>query len=120
MRIVTARAGQLAFSHGHVRGAHELRSSLQMALTTDLGLGSALEKRSFIRQFGELVFVGGFLHQGMAVDAGNPAARMGTCFPVGLNAPLVAAKTHFILHLRRLSRVFAKRDQPADACAAAG
>ena len=88
VRIVAARAGQLAFSYRHVRRAHELRSSLQMALTTNFGLRS-IDKEW--RDFGKLgqLFAAGLFHQGVAIDAGKASVRVRTRFPIGLNAALM-------------------------------
>ncbi len=62
-----------------------------MALAAYLGLRLLGEKRRAIAELGELMAVGGFLHQRMAIDACNPPARMGARLPIGLTAALVAA-----------------------------
>jgi hypothetical protein len=98
VRIVTVRAGHLALAQRHVRRAHELRFPLQVTLPAHFSLGSFVEERRFVSDFRQLIAVGGFLHQGMAVYAGYPSARMRTCFPVGLNSALMASETGFILN----------------------
>ena len=109
VRIVATRTGQLAFSHRHVRRAHELRSSLQMALTAYFGLRSIDKKW---RDFGKLgqLFAAGFFHQGMAIDAGKASVRMRARCPIGLNAALMTPKTCVVLDLGGFSRIFAKGD----------
>jgi hypothetical protein len=88
-----------------------------MTLATDFGLSALVEKGSLISDLGELVPVGGFLHQSVAVDASDAAARMRACLPIGLNTALMTAKTRFILDFRRLTRVLAERDHATDALA---
>ena len=91
-----------------------------MALATDFGLSALVEKGSLIADLGELVPVGGFLHQGVAIDASDATARMRACLPIGLNTALMTAKTRFILDFRRLARVLAERDHATDALAPSG
>jgi len=89
-----------------------------MALTAYFGLRSIDKKW---RDFGKLgqLFAGGFFHQGMAIDAGKASVCMRACCPIGLNAALMTTKARFVLHLRRFTRIFPKRDHAADALAAA-
>ena len=107
--IVATCAGQLAFSHRHVRRAHELRSALQVALTAYFGLRSIDKKW---RDFGKLgqLFAAGFFHQGMAIDAGKASVRMRARCPIGLNAALMTPKTRVVLDLGGFTRIFAKGD----------
>src|SRR4029450_9960109 len=99
--------------------AHELGFSLQVALTTNLGLGPLVKERRLLTNLGELILVGRPLHQRMAGDTSQPAVCVGTRFPIKLHAALMATKTSFVLDFRWLPRVFAKRDHPADALATA-
>ena len=55
----------------------------------------------------------------MAGDTSQPAARVGTRFPISLNAALMTTETSFVLDSWRLARVLAKGDHPANALAAA-
>jgi hypothetical protein len=113
-------ACHFSFSQRHVRGAHELSISLQMALPADLGLRALREERCMLSYLRKLVAIGGFLHQRVAIDAGHPAPRVRTRFPVSLHTSLVATKTHFVLHFSGFSWVFAECNQAADAFAASG
>ena len=91
-----------------------------MTLAAHFRLRSLIRERRPIVDLGELVAVGGFLHQSVAVDASHAAARMRACRPIGLDAALMAAKTCFILNFRRLTGVLAERDHTADSLAPAG
>jgi hypothetical protein len=97
VRIVTIRAGDLPFPQRHMRGAHELRAALQMALPAHFGLCSFIEERGLVAGFGQLEAVGGFLHQGVTVDAGDAPARVWAGFPVSLKSPLMAALASVVL-----------------------
>lgn len=119
VRIVAACASQLSLPHGHVGRTHQLSFPLQMTLTAHLGLRSFIEEGGSIVDFGELVAVGGFLHQSVAVDASDAAAGMRAGGPIGLNAALMTAKTRLVLQFGGLFGIFAKRDHAADAFAAA-
>ena len=68
MWIVAVRTSQLAFSQRHMRRAHELGFSLQVALTANLGLRPLIKKRRLLTNLGELILVGRPLHQRMAGD----------------------------------------------------
>jgi len=78
-------------------------------LGTDLRLGLFVEEGSLISEFGKLEAVGGLLHDRVAVYACDPAARMGTRLPVGLNSFLMALQAGLILHLCGLARILAER-----------
>src|SRR6266540_4063620 len=97
----------------------ELRRSLKVTLAADFGLRSLIKERRPIVDLGELVPVGGFLHDGVAINASDATARVRTGFPVSLHSPLMTAETRFILDFRRLTRVFTERNQFADALTAA-
>ena len=71
-----------------------------MTLTANFGLSLLVEERGFFSDLDELVAVAGFLHDGVAVDTGNSPTLVGTCFPVGLDASLMAAETRFVLYFR--------------------
>ena len=120
MGVVAVRTGNLPFPQRHVRGTHQLRLALQMALTAYLGLRALVKKRRLVGDLGELVTIGGFFHQSMAVDAGNAPARMLACLPVGLHAPLMTPEACRVLHLGGLARVFTESDHAAGTLAAAG
>ncbi len=74
--VVAVRTGNLSFPQGHVRGAHELRLALQMALSAYFGLRPLAEKWRPVINLGELEAVGGFLHERVTVYAGDASARM--------------------------------------------
>ena len=111
MRVMTVRTGHLSFPQRHMRRAHELRLSLQMTLTADLGLPPLVEERSLFSDLGELVTVSGSFHESVTVDAGETAARMRARLPVGLHAALVTTQACRVLGLGRLARVLAKGDE---------
>jgi hypothetical protein len=119
VRVVATRTGQLAFSHRHVRRAHELGPSLQVTLTANFGLRPIDKKR---RDFGKLgqLFAAGFFHQRVAVDTGKTSVRVRARFPIGLHTTLMAAETSLVLHFCRLARIFTESDHPTYAFAAAG
>ena len=89
--IVAARASQLSFPHRHMGRPHQLRLSLQMALAADFRLRLGIGERSVVVDLGQLITVGGLLHQGVTVNATHAATRMRAGFPIGLHAALVAA-----------------------------
>ncbi len=97
MWIVAVRTSQLAFSQRHMRRAHELGFSLQMTLTANLGFGPLIEKRRLLARLHELMPVGGLFHQRMTGNASQPAVRVGTRFPVSLNAALMTTETSVVL-----------------------
>lgn len=120
VRVMAARAGDLPFSERHVGGALELRLALQMALQANFGFRLFGKENRFVGQFRELIFIACPLHYRVAIDARDAAARVRARLPIGLNPALVACKTNLILHLGRLSRIFAETDQPANAFTATG
>jgi hypothetical protein len=111
VRVVAVRADDLALSHGHVRRAHQLRFSLQVALTAHFYFGSLVEERSFVVNLGKLIFVARLLHYCVAVDTCDAAARVRARLPVGLNAALMTRKADLVLDLGRLSRIFSEADE---------
>jgi len=119
VRIMAISTGELPFPQRHVRGAHQLSFSLQMTLTTNFGLGALGEKRRVLPDFRKLIAIGGFLHDRVAIDTANAAARVRARIPVSLDAALVTTETRFVLSRHGFAGVFAKRDQPADSAPAA-
>jgi hypothetical protein len=101
MRIVTARAGHLAFPQGHVGGAHELRAALGMALPAGLDFGG----------LGELVALGVIVHDAVAIGAGQVPQLMGTALPVEARGFLVAVQTDGITLGDRRGVLLRKGDQ---------
>lgn len=91
-----------------------------MTLTANLGLRPFVEERGLFSNLGKLESIGGFFHDGVTINAGDPPARVGTCFPIGLDTTLVTTKARFVLDFGRFSRIFAERDQPANTFAATG
>ncbi len=81
-----------------MRRAHELGFSLQVALTTNLGLSPLIKKGRLLANLDELILVGRPLHQLMAGDTSQPAVGVGTGFPISLNSALVATETGFVLN----------------------
>jgi hypothetical protein len=69
VRIMAVRTGYLALSHRHMRRAHELGFSLQVALAANFGLRPLVKERRLLANLDELILVGRFLHQRMAGDA---------------------------------------------------
>ena len=69
VRIMAVGASELSFSHRHVRRAHELGVSLQVALAANFYFRAAVKERSFFADFGELVPIGSLLHYRMAIHA---------------------------------------------------
>jgi hypothetical protein len=118
VRVVAIGTGNLPFPQRHVGRAHKLGLSLQMALGTDLYLRPPVEESSFIPDLRELEAVRGLFHDGMAIDAGKTAAGMGACFPVGLDALLMALEATFVLDTGGLSGILAERNLYADALTA--
>src|SRR6266508_5390555 len=90
-----------------------------MTLAAYFRLRSFVKERRLISDLGELIPIGGFLHDGVAINASDATPRVRTGFPVSLHSPLMTAKTRFILDFRRLTRVFTERNQFADALTAA-
>jgi len=82
--------------------AVELRLPLRVTLAANFNFRTAVEKWCLLANLCELLY-GRSLHNGMAVDAGQPSARVGARRPIGLDAPLVASEAGFILNLCRLA-----------------
>jgi len=101
VRVVAVRTGHLSFPERHVRGAHELALSLQVALGTHLYLRSLVKEGGLVADLGKLKAVGGLLHDRVAVGANNSTSGMRACFPVGLNSLLMALEAGVVLHLGR-------------------
>lgn len=118
VRIVAIGADDLALSQRHMGGAHDLRLTLQMALTANFDLRASYAEWRYLGQFRELL-AAGLLHQRVTVDASQTAARVRARLPVSLNAALVATETGLILCFRRLAGAFAKSNQPTHSPAAA-
>lgn len=118
MRIVAVGTNHFAFSEGHMRRAQQLCFALEMALAADFNLRAVDAKGSYIGHLRELLATG-FFHQGVAVDAGQTAAGMRARLPVSLNAALVAGETGLVLYFGGFAGIFAERDHPANALAAA-
>ena len=95
--VVAVRTGHLPLSKRHAGRTHELRLFPEMALGTDLCLSSPVKKVSLFSDLRELEAVRGLFHDGMAINAGNAAAGMGTRFPVGLKSAFVASEAGFVL-----------------------
>lgn len=64
-----------------------------MTLTAYFRLRSFVKERRLVSDLGELVPVGGFLHQRVAVDAGDPTACVRARLPIGLNPSLMTGET---------------------------
>ena len=82
--------------------AIELGLPLQVALAANFYFRPQVEERRLLTDLCELL-LGRSLHNGMAVDAGQPTACVGARRPIGLDAPLVASEAGFILHLGRFA-----------------
>jgi len=119
MRVVAIRADDLSFFHRHVRRAHQLRFALEMTLTAHFYFCPLGVEKSLVGSFRQLLATR-FFHYRVAVDAGDASARVRARFPVSLHTALMATQARVILDFRRLTRVFAKGDQSADALPAAG
>ena len=113
VRVVAVRTGHLSFPERHVRGAHKLALSLEVALTANFNLRSLVEKGSLVTNLHQLEAVTGFLHDGVAVDASESTTRMRACLPVSLDSFLMALEAGFVLHLDRRRGIFAECDEPA-------
>ena len=111
--VVAVCAGHLSFPERHVRGAHKLAFSLEVALTANFNLRSLVEKGSLVTNLHQLEAVTGFLHDGVAVDASESTTRMRACLPVSLDSFLMALEAGFVLHLDRRRGIFAECDEPA-------
>ena len=119
VRVVAVRTGHLSFPERHVRGAHKLAFSLEVALAANFNLRPLVEKGSLVIDLGKLKAVGLFLHDGVAIDAGKTAAGMGARFPIGLNPFLMALKAGFVLDRSGFAGVLAESSLYADTFSAA-
>ena len=119
MRIVAVGTDDFSFSHRHMRRTHQLRLALQMTLTADFDLGAIDPKRSYVGKLRHL-FAAGFFHQRVTVNASEATAGVRTSFPEGLHATLMTTEAGFVLHLRRLTGIFTKRDHAAGTFATTG
>src|SRR6266508_1613346 len=91
-----------------------------MTLAAYFRLRSFVKERRLISDLGELIPIGGFLHDGVAINASDATPRVRTGFPVSLHSPLMTAKTRFVLDLCRFTRVFTERNHATDALAPSG
>ena len=66
-----------------MRGAHELRFSLEMALAANFDLRPLVKERSFVIDLGKLEPVARFLHDGMTVGATAVEEEPGIATPRG-------------------------------------
>lgn len=89
MGVVTVRADNFTFPHGHVRRTHELGFSLQMTLAADFNLRSLDKERRHIGELGQLLSARLF-HNRVAIDTRHAATLVRAGVPVGLNAALMA------------------------------
>ena len=115
VRVVAVRTGHLSFPERHVRGAHELALSLQVALGTHLYLRSLVKEGGLVADLGKLKAVGGLLHDRVAVGANNSPASMGARLPVGLNSLLMALEAGVVLDLGGHRRIRTEHDKSAHA-----
>ncbi len=114
VRVVAVRTGHLSFPERHVRGAHKLAFSLEVALTANFNLRPLVEKGSLVIDLGKLKAVTGFLHNRVTVDASESTTSMRACLPVSLDSFLMALEAGFVLRLDRRWGIFAECDEPAD------
>ena len=56
-----------------------------------------VKERRLLTHLRELMPVGRLFHQRVAGDTSQPAVGVGTGFPIGLNAALMATETGFVL-----------------------
>lgn len=120
VRIMAISTGELPFPQRHVRGAHQLSFSLQMTLITNFGLGALGEKWRVLPDFRELIAIGGFLHDRVAIDTANATARVRARIPVSLDTALVTTETRFVLSRHGFAGIFAECNQSANSFTAAG
>ena len=97
-----------------------MRVSLQVTLTANFRLGTLGKKRRVLTDFGQLITIGGFLHDRMASDATHPAARVRARIPIGLHSALVARQAGLVLESDRFAAVLPKANQSANALSTAG
>src|SRR5690242_5613372 len=69
VRVVAVAAADFSFAQRHMRRAHELRLSLQMALPADLDVRALPEKWGFVVDLRELIAIRRLMHDRMAVRA---------------------------------------------------
>ena len=103
VRVVAVGAGHLAFSERHMGRAIELRIALQVTLAANFDFCSLIVKDGSFAEFAELKTVSGFLHDGVAVHAGDSPVRVRACLPIGLNTLLMPPQADPGLNLCRLS-----------------
>lgn len=102
MGIVAIRTDDLSFPHRHVRGTHELRFALQVALAAHFDFCAIDAEGSYIGKLCQL-FAARLLHDRVAINARYTPIGMWTCFPIGLYAALMTAETCFVLNFRGLA-----------------
>ena len=90
VRVMAIGAGNFPFPQRHVRRTLELSQSLQVALEANLCLGPLIEENGLVSNLRELVLRARFLHDRMAVHAGDTAPRARPPLPLGLDAALTA------------------------------
>ena len=73
-----------------------------MALAADFRLGALVKERGPVVNLGELISVGGFLHDGMAGNAPHSPSRVRASFPIGLYAALMTSEAGLVLDWYRL------------------
>jgi hypothetical protein len=120
VRIVTARADELSLSKRHMGRTHELGLSLQVTLVTNFYFRPPVKKWRLFTDLCELIPIGRFLHDGMAINATHAPAGMGARIPVRLDTSLMALETGFVLNFDRCWRILAEGDEPADPLTAPG
>jgi hypothetical protein len=74
-----------------------------MALAADFRLGALVKERGPVVNLGELISVGGFLHDGMAGNAPHSPSRVRASFPIGLYAALMTSEAGLVLDSYGLS-----------------
>ena len=74
-----------------------------MTLTADFRLRALVKERGLVANLGELISVGGFLHDGVAVYATHAAPRMRARFPIGLYTALMTSEAGLVLESCRLA-----------------
>jgi hypothetical protein len=73
-----------------------------MTLAADFRLRALAKERGPVTNLGELISVGGFLHDGVAVNATHAAPRMRARFPIGLHTALMTSEAGLVLDSYRL------------------
>jgi hypothetical protein len=67
--IMAVRTDELSFPERHMGRAVELRLPLRVTLAANFYFRTLVKERSFLTNFCQLIPIGGFLHQGMAINA---------------------------------------------------